>query len=310
MIKFASVSPYNSLKTNKIVLIYFIKLLKYDVLLRIKFIFWRKHEKKTYCIFNSLHNYVDRLWQWRGSSSDSKKLDNNSKVTKSNFRKFPTTDAKLFEYTLADDGYSNHIKITDIKSPDDDKLKVVVVPKTITVKTVDGNVKKTVVAVSGLSNLDKAEAIVLPNTVKEIGDSAFVNNDKLRFVHLGDSVEKTGGKLFINSPIEFLDIPDSMQHMGNTLNDVTTLNDQIAQSIGSDRPLKYIRIPGTLTDFSNLYLPAPDTKGPIVKTPKGSEGEKWAKYWGLKVEYIKGKVVTPEKSLWGDLLEKQQAEKK
>lgn len=244
-----------------------------------------------------------------GSSSDSKKLDNNSKVTKSNFKKFPTTDGKLFEYTLADDGDVNHIKITGIKSPDDDKLKVVVVPKTITVKTVDGNVKKTVVAVSGLSNLDKAEAIVLPNTVKEIGDSAFVNNDKLRFVHLGDSVEKTGGKLFINSPIEFLDIPDSMQHMGNTLNDYTLLNDQIAQSIGSDRPLKYIRIPGTLTDFSNLYLPAPDTKGPIVKTPKGSEGEKWAKFWGFKVEYIKGKVVTPERSLWGEQLEKQQAEK-
>ena len=39
-----------------------------------------------------------------GSSSDSKKLDNNSKVTKSNFKKFPTTDSKLFEYTLADDG--------------------------------------------------------------------------------------------------------------------------------------------------------------------------------------------------------------
>lgn len=206
-----------------------------------------------------------------GSSSDSKKLDNNSKVTKSNFKKFPTTDSKLFEYTLADDGDVNHIKITGIKSPDDDKLKVVVVPKTITVKTVDGNVKKTVVAVSGLSNLDKAEAIVLPNTVKEIGDSAFVNNDKLRFIHLGDSVEKTGGKLFINSPIEFIDIPDSMQHMGNTLNDYTLLNDQIAQSIGSDRPLKYIRIPGTLTDFSNLYLPTQEGKGPIVKTPKGSK---------------------------------------
>ena len=220
-----------------------------------------------------------------GSSSDSKKLDNNSKVTKSNFRKFPTTDGKLFEYTLADDGDVNHIKITGIKSPDDDKLKVVVVPKTITVKTVDGNVKKTVVAVSGLSNLDKAEAIVLPNTVKEIGDSAFVNNDKLRFIHLGDSVEKTGGKLFINSPIEFIDIPDSMQHMGNTLNDYTLLNDQIAQSIGSDRPLKYIRIPGTLT------------------------GEKWAKYWGFKVEYIKGKVVTPERSFWGEQLEKKEAEK-
>ena len=244
-----------------------------------------------------------------GSSSDSKKLDNNSKVTKSNFKKFPTTDSKLFEYTLADDGDVNHIKITGIKSPDDDKLKVVVVPKTITVKTVDGNVKKTVVAVSGLSNLDKAEAIVLPNTVKEIGDSAFVNNDKLRFIHLGDSVEKTGGKLFINSPIEFIDIPDSMQHMGNTLNDYTLLNDQIAQSIGSDRPLKYIRIPGTLTDFSNLYLPAPDTKGPIIKTPKGREGEKWAKYWGFKVEYIKGKVVTPERSLWGEQLEKKEAEK-
>ena len=102
-----------------------------------------------------------------GSSSDSKKLDNNSKVTKSNFKKFPTTDGKLFEYTLADDGDVNHIKITGIKTPDDDKLKVVVVPKTITVKTVDGNVKKTVVAVSGLSNLDKAEAIVLPNTVRK-----------------------------------------------------------------------------------------------------------------------------------------------
>ena len=236
-----------------------------------------------------------------GSSSDSKKLDNNSKVTKSNFKKFPTTDGKLFEYTLADDGDVNHIKITGIKSPDDDKLKVVVVPKTITVKTVD--------AVSGLSNLEKAEAIVLPNTVKEIGDSAFVNNDNLRFIHLGDSVEKTGGSLFINSPIEFLEIPDSMQHMGNTLNDYTLLNDQIAQSIGSKYPLKYIKIPGTLTDFSNLYLHAHDTKGPIIKTPKGSEGEKWAKYWGFKVEYIKGKVVTPERSLWGEQLEKKEAEK-
>ncbi len=56
-------------------------------------------------------------------------------------------------------------------------INYVVVPKTITAKTVDGNAKKTVAAVSGFPIWRKAEAIVLP-TVKEIGDSAFVNNDK------------------------------------------------------------------------------------------------------------------------------------
>lgn len=58
-----------------------------------------------------------------GSNSDSKKLDNNSKVTKSNFKKFPATDGKLFEYTLADDGDVNHIKITGIKTPDEISLR-------------------------------------------------------------------------------------------------------------------------------------------------------------------------------------------
>ncbi len=71
--------------------------------------------------------------------------------------------------------------------------------------------------------MDKAEAIVLP-TVKEIGDSAFVNNDKLRLIHLGDSGGKTGGKLLYKLSYRVHRIfQTSMQHMGNTLNDYTCL---------------------------------------------------------------------------------------
>ena len=145
---------------------------------------------------------------------------------------------------------------------------------------------------------------IMQPTVKTIGTEAFIINPKMRFIHLGNSVEKTGFHLFIGTPIEFLEIPDSMKEMGNPYNEHTIFSDQIAQSSTKGR-LKYIKIPGTLTEFSHLFLYPHKTGGPIVKTHKGSEGEKWAKYWGFKVEYIKGEVVTPEHSIWGEQLKKQ-----
>lgn len=243
------------------------------------------------------------------SASKEEKLDNNSKVTKDNFTKFPKTDPSLFESHLAEDGDVNHVKITGIKRPEGDKEKVIIVPKKLTMKTANGEEEKIVTEVAGLSHLKKVEAIVLPDTIKYIGTNAFVDNENLKYIDLGKSVEKTGGELFIGSPLEYLDIPDSMQHMGNTMNDFAILNDQITQSYDDKHLLKYIRIPGTLTDFSNLYLHAGKWAAPVIKTPKGSEGEKWAKYWGFEVEHIEGKVTTPEKSIWGEQLEKQKAEK-
>ena len=242
----------------------------------------------------------------KGGDSDKStdtKLDNNSKVTKDNFRKFPETSQDAFVFHLSEDGDVNHVDITGVKSPEIDKYKVIVIPSKVKMKTAKGDETKTVVGVSGISHLDNVEAIVIPDSVKTIGTEAFVINKNLKYIQLGNSVEKTGYHLFIGTSLEFLEIPDSMKEMGSPYNDYLIFSNQIAQ--GTKGRLKYIKIPGTLTEFSNLYLYPYDSDGPIIKTPKGSEGEKWAKYWGFKVECIKGEVVTPEHSIWGEQLEKQ-----
>ena len=92
------------------------------------------------------------------------KLDNDSKVTKDNFRKFPETSQDAFEFHLSKDGDVKHVDITGVKSSVAGKLRVIVVPSKVKMKTVNGEETKTVVGVSGLSHLDKVEAIVLPDS--------------------------------------------------------------------------------------------------------------------------------------------------
>ena len=85
---------------------------------------------------------------------------NNSEVTEKNFKDFPETDKKYFSYNDWNEG----IVIEGCSSEE----KVVVVPKEINGKPV------LAIGERGLGNMQNCEAIVLPDSVRLLGESAFV----------------------------------------------------------------------------------------------------------------------------------------
>ena len=131
----------------------------------------RFYEKKNFstaiCLcptFDRLRRRQERFKDGDSDKSTETKLDNDSKVTKDNFRKFPETSQDAFEFHLSKGGDVKHVDITGVKSSVAGKLRVIVVPSKVKMKTVNGEETKTVVGVSGLSHLDKVEAIVLPDS--------------------------------------------------------------------------------------------------------------------------------------------------
>lgn len=93
---------------------------------------------------------------------------NNSEVTEKNFKDFPDTDEKYFTYEEWQEGYAIYSCTSDDK--------VVRVPKTINGKPVIA------IAQRGMANLEKCEAIVLPDTVRYVGESSFGQDKALKYI--------------------------------------------------------------------------------------------------------------------------------
>ena len=95
---------------------------------------------------------------------------NNSEVTEKNFKDFPETDEKYFTYEEWQEGYAIYSCTSDDK--------VVRVPKEIKGKPVIA------IAQRGMANLEKCEAIVLPDTVRYVGESSFGRDKALKYIYL------------------------------------------------------------------------------------------------------------------------------
>lgn len=183
----------------------------------------------------------------------------NGQVTEENFRSFPVTDESMFNVDDAEGG----VKLSRCKS--ELKDKVIVVPEKI-----DG---AEVVAIETGAFIDNEDvvAIVLPDTVKMIEDTAFNGCTKLKYVYFGSGLKETGDMMFyFCKKLEKIDLPEGTER----------INGVIAFSCSS---LKEIIVPASATDIPNGIMLSEDFDG-VIKTPAGSAAEKAALEEGLKVE--------------------------
>ena len=193
-------------------------------------------------------------------TKDTKKqeLTNNSEVTKDNFKNFPETDKKYFSYNDWNEG----IVIEGCSSEE----KVVVVPKEINGKPV------LAIGERGLGNMQNCEAIVLPDSVRLLGESAFVADMKLKYIHLGTGLKKVSDDAFNGcSSLESVTFPEGTE----------TIEGQI---FFYGRSLKTITIPASVTEITKLFYFVDNCNPDVeIHTPKGSKAEEVANYLELKV---------------------------
>ena len=183
---------------------------------------------------------------------------NNSEVTEKNFKDFPETDEKYFTYDEWQEGYV----IYSCTSND----KVVRVPKEIKGKPVIA------IGERGLANLEHCEAIVLPDTVRYLGKTAFAIDDALKYVYLGKSIETVEDDVFnSDSSLESVVFPEGTKSIGTLV-------------FWGTSSIKSITIPASVTEITE-YFYFVDNCNPDVEihTPKGSKAEEVAKTMGLKV---------------------------
>ena len=209
---------------------------------------------------------VEQEQQANGSESaadSDKKEENkepaNGQVTAENFRSYPVTDESMFYVDDVEGG----VALSGCKS--ELKDKVIVVPEKIS------GAEVVAVAMGAFYANDDVIAIVLPDTVKAIEDSSFLNCGNLKYVYLGSGLKEIGVMIFnYCGGIEKIEFPEGLERIGGV----------IAYDCAS---LKEIIIPASATDIPNGIMLSEDYSG-VIKTPAGSEAEKVALEYGLKVE--------------------------
>ena len=198
------------------------------------------------------------------SASDSEKEEEdkgaaNGQVTEENFRSFPVTDGSMFYVRDVDGG----VAISGCKS--ELKDNVIVVPEKISGSEV------VAVAMGAFFENEGLIAVVLPDTVKKIEKFAFGECPNLKFVYFGTGLKETGDVMFAHCiGIEKIELPDGVEKIGG----------QVATQCYS---LKEIVVPASATDIPNGIMYSDEFDG-VIKTPAGSEAEKVALEYGLKVE--------------------------
>ena len=183
---------------------------------------------------------------------------NSSEVTEKNFKDFPETDEKYFSYDEWQEGYVIYSCTSDDK--------VVRVPKEIKGKPVIA------IGERGLANLKYCEAIVLPDTVRYIGVGAFAIDNKLKYVHLGKSIETVEDDVFnSDSSLESVVFPEGTKSIGTLV-------------FWGTRSIKSITIPASVTEITDIFYFVDNCNPDVeIHTPKGSKAEEVTKTMGLKV---------------------------
>lgn len=144
----------------------------------------------------------------------------------------------------------------------DGASKVVVIPTTIGGKPV------VELGDSALAN-SKVEAVVIPGSVKRIGEYAFQNCMNLRYVKMHEGLISIGCAAFFGcTSLEKADIPEGVECFEDYL------------FVGTPA-LKQISIPASVTEMpGGMSVQCPDM---VVVTPAGSVAEAVAKEEGLNV---------------------------
>lgn len=139
---------------------------------------------------------------------------------------------------------------------------VVVIPATIGGKPV------VELGDSALAN-SKVEAVVIPGSVKRIGEYAFQNCVDLRYVKMREGLSSIGGAAFFGcTSLEKADIPEGVECFEDYL-------------FFGTQSLKQVSIPASVTEMpGGMSVQCPDM---VVVTPAGSVAEAVAKEEGLNV---------------------------
>ena len=187
------------------------------------------------------------------TNTETQQTDTATTVTKENFMSFPVTPESEFTGTAYEDGY----EIQSCSSKD----AVIVVPEEI------NGLKVLSIGNYALCDLE-CEAIVLPDTVKYIGEAALSLNSNMKYVYLGNSVENIGELAFNsdNSLVE-INLPESTK--------------SVNQLAAYCKSLERVYAPAGLTDIQYyLLFECPNA---TVYTPAGSAAEASANEAGIPV---------------------------
>ena len=178
-------------------------------------------------------------------------------VTADNFRSFPETDASYFTWEDCDGG----VCVRSCSSKD----AVIVVPSRLGGKDV---VELYYMAFCAMD----MQAVVLPDTVKSIGESCFGSCTSLKYVELGSGVETIGKSAFSgSSSLETLTVPQGCQTLGLTI-------------VGLCEALTDLYLPDSITTIEGEGIAAPSTVPNLtVHAPAGSYAEQIATANGLPV---------------------------
>lgn len=120
--------------------------------------------------------------------------------------------------------------------------------------------------------MENCIAIVLPDTVVSIFDQGMFRNKKMKYVHLGNSLEKLWNEVFDEcESLESVVLPDSLKEMEGLV-------------FNHNQSLKSLTIPASVTDISEVFISSKNVNPDLViRTPKGSVAEEIRKNQGYKV---------------------------
>ena len=192
-----------------------------------------------------------------GSLSQQEKPSTGTKLTQENILNYPESAASDFESIWSKEGRM----IVSCTSEDE----VVVVPKKIDGDPVIG------IASAGMALLP-ARAIVLPDTVQTIGDSAFNGCEELEYIHLGSGLKRIGDVAFNICPsLKQAIFPEGMEVI-------------VQCPFIFCHELEKVVIPASVTTIPNGIFTPDDSPKAYIVTPEGSVADAVAAEFGIPVQ--------------------------
>ena len=120
--------------------------------------------------------------------------------------------------------------------------------------------------------MEHCEAIVLPDTVRYLGKTAFAIDEALKYVYLGKSIETVEDDIFNGcGSLEEVTFPEGTKSIGTLV-------------FWGTSSIKSITIPASVTEITEYFYFVKNCNPDVeIHTPKGSKAEEVAKAMKLKV---------------------------
>lgn len=206
-----------------------------------------------------------------------------------NQENFITDGTEIIEISLSEDGFKYSVRnnTVSIHGIDENTLVKLIIPEEIE------GLPVTRIASEAFYNIDNIIEVVLPSTIKEIGERAFGSCNKLEKINLPTGIERIETEAFYNaSNLTSIFLPATITHYGSTVfYDCHNLNDvQIEDGATIFPPLcgteiNEITIPSSIKIIPSYAFPPSITE---VVLPEGLERiEELAFYECNKITSIK-----------------------